>query len=48
MNDRWTPKSGSLFREREPGKEIQPPLVVPRIFECEFRLFPVLGAELLL
>jgi hypothetical protein len=23
MRDRWTQKSGSLFREREPGKEIQ-------------------------
>eukprot|EP00802_Teleaulax_amphioxeia_P012536 Tamp_12579.p3 GENE.Tamp_12579~~Tamp_12579.p3 ORF type:complete len:247 (+),score=19.63 Tamp_12579:34-741(+) len=30
MLDRWTQKSGSLFREREPGKEIQPPLVFPR------------------
>jgi len=32
MNDRWTLKSGSLSREREPGKEIQPPLVVSRVF----------------
>ena len=27
MRDRWTQKSGSLFREREPGKEIQPAMV---------------------
>jgi len=27
MRDRWTQKSGALFREREPGKEIQPLMV---------------------
>ena len=27
MRDRWAPKRGSLFREREPGKECQPAMV---------------------
>eukprot|EP00277_Geminigera_cryophila_P029521 CAMPEP_0179489198 /NCGR_PEP_ID=MMETSP0799-20121207/64630_1 /TAXON_ID=46947 /ORGANISM="Geminigera cryophila, Strain CCMP2564" /LENGTH=239 /DNA_ID=CAMNT_0021304973 /DNA_START=31 /DNA_END=746 /DNA_ORIENTATION=- len=27
MRDRWTQKSGAIFREREPGKEIQPLMV---------------------
>lgn len=27
MRDRWIQKSGALFREREPGKELQPIMV---------------------
>ena len=35
MRDRWTQKSGSLFREREPGKEVQPIMVFSHRADAE-------------